>query len=109
MNEIEDWGLSDSYVHACAPLDARRPIRSITGSLSLHEYRKLLSADPVDHAGGKLKRKTAALHLNCPSALPASVSVSSGASTPPLSPSYSHSLISQRSEEPEIGEAQPGK
>ena len=111
MNEREDWGDSDSYVHACTPLDARRPIRSITGLLSLHDYRKLLSADPVDHAGGKLKRKTAALHLNRPSALPPSaVSVSSGASTPPpLSPSYSHSIISQRSEEPEIGEAQPGK
>ncbi|KAJ5296042.1 hypothetical protein N7508_010863 [Penicillium antarcticum] len=109
MNEIGNWELPDSCVHACTPFDARRPIRSITGSLSLHDYRKLLSADPVDHAGGKLKRKTAALHLNRPSALPpSSVSVSSGASTPPpLSPSYSHSVISTWSEEPEIGEAQP--
>ncbi|KAJ6068554.1 hypothetical protein N7499_010441 [Penicillium canescens] len=106
MNEIEHWELPDSYVHACTPLDARRPIRSITGSLSLHDYRKLLSADPVDHASGKLKRKTAALHLNCPSVLPPS-SVSVASSPPPLSPSYSHSIISQRSEEPEIGEAQP--
>ena len=108
MNEIEHWELPDSYVHACTPLDARRPIRSITGSLSLHDYRKLLSADPVDHAGGKLKRKTAALHLNRPSALPPS-SVSVASTPPPLSPSYSHSIISQRSEEAEIGEAQSGK
>ncbi|KAJ5769891.1 uncharacterized protein N7511_001942 [Penicillium nucicola] len=108
MNEIENWELPDSYVHACTPLDARRPIRSITGSLSLHDCRKLLSADPVDHASGKLKRKTAALHLNSsPALIPSSVSISSGASTPPLSPSYSHSVISTWSEEPEIGKAQP--
>jgi hypothetical protein len=59
-----------------------------------------------------LKRKTAALHLNRSSPLFIShpVSVSSVASSPPpLSPSYSHSIVSQWSEEPEIGEAQTGK
>ncbi|KAJ5206280.1 hypothetical protein N7491_003100 [Penicillium cf. griseofulvum] len=93
-----------------------RSIKSrITGALSIHDYHKFLSksadrmGDPVDHTGRKLKRKTAALHLNRPSALPISypVSVSSVASSPPpLSPSYSHSIVSQWSEEPEIGEAQ---
>lgn len=114
--------------HACTPLsnplpdDAMslppRSIKSgITGALSLHQYRKFLSNstdridDPVDHAGKKLKRKPAALHLYRPPALDISypVSVSSASSPPPLSPSYSHSIISQRSEEPEIGAAQPGK
>lgn len=114
--------------HACSPLSKPLPadamslpprsIKSgITGTLSLHDYRKFLSKsadridDPVDHAGRKLKRKTAALHLNRPPTLDISypISVSSASSPPPLSPSYSHSIISQRSEEPEIGEAQPGK
>lgn len=118
--------------HACTPLskpflgdsaDALslppRSIKSrITGALSLHDYHKFLSksanrsGDPVDHTGKKLKRKTAALHLNRSSPLSISypVSVSSVASSPPpLSPSYSHSTVSQRSEEPEIGEAQTGK
>ncbi|KAJ5322307.1 uncharacterized protein N7506_011437 [Penicillium brevicompactum] len=112
--------------HACSPLSKPLPadamslpprsIKSgITGALSLHDYRKFLSKsadridDPVDHAGRKLKRKTAALHLNRPPALNISYpnSVSSASSPPPLSPSYSHSIISQRSEEPEIGEAHP--
>ncbi|KAJ5971925.1 uncharacterized protein N7479_001843 [Penicillium vulpinum] len=93
-----------------------RSIKSrITGALSIHDYHKFLSesadssGDPVDHTGRKLKRKTAALHLNRPSALPISypVSVSSLASSPPpLSPSYSHSVVSHQSEEAEIGEAQ---
>ncbi|OQE43262.1 hypothetical protein PENCOP_c003G05167 [Penicillium coprophilum] len=93
-----------------------RSIKSrITGVLSIHDYHKFLSksadhiGDPVDLTGRKLKRKTAALHLNRPSALPISypVSISSVASSPPpLSPSYSHSVVSQWSEEPEIGEAQ---
>ncbi|KGO73333.1 hypothetical protein PITC_086210 [Penicillium italicum] len=93
-----------------------RSIKSrITGALSLHDYHKFLSksadriSDPVDHAGRKLKRKTAALHLNRPSPLTISypVSISSVASSPPpLSPSYSHSIVSHWSEEPEIGEAQ---
>ncbi|KAJ5125251.1 hypothetical protein N7448_004578 [Penicillium atrosanguineum] len=83
----------------------------ITGSLSLHDYRKYLSqeyvADPVDRSDKTLKRKTATVNLNRPpaiSALPScAVSVSSVASSPPpLSPSYSHSILSQRSEqEPE--------
>ncbi|KAJ5567681.1 hypothetical protein N7535_006987 [Penicillium sp. DV-2018c] len=94
-----------------------RSIKSgITGALSLHDYRKFLSksadrvGDHADHASRKLKRKTAGLHLNRQPALSISypVSISSAASSPPpLSPSYSHSIISQRSEEPEIGEAQP--
>ncbi|KAJ5138385.1 uncharacterized protein N7515_003233 [Penicillium bovifimosum] len=114
--------------HACTtplskPLSADaislppRSIRSgITGALSLHDYRKFLSksadrvGDRADHASRKLKRKTAALHLNRPPALSISypVSVSSATSSPPpLSPSYSQSIVSQRSEEPEIAEAQP--
>ncbi|KAJ5597440.1 hypothetical protein N7537_007524 [Penicillium hordei] len=117
--------------HACPTLSKPKPLledsadalslppRSIksriTGALSLHDYHKFLSksadriTDPVDHAGRKLKRKTAALHLNRPSPLTISypVSISSVASSPPpLSPSYSHSIISHWSEEPEIGEAQ---
>jgi hypothetical protein len=115
--------------HACTPpskplsddaisLPPRSITSGITGSLSLHDYRKSLSKsadcidDLADHAGKKLKRKTAALHLNRPPALKISypVSVSSAASpTPPLSPSYSHSIISQRSEEVEIEEAQTSK
>ncbi|KAJ5503970.1 hypothetical protein N7463_006844 [Penicillium fimorum] len=115
--------------HACTPLskplsvdsaDALsfppRSIKSrITGALSIHDYHKFLSksadriGDPVDQTGKKLKRKTAALHLNRPSALPISypVSISSVASSPPpLSPSCSHSIVSQWSEEPEVVEAQ---
>ncbi|KAJ5779711.1 hypothetical protein N7457_007431 [Penicillium paradoxum] len=113
--------------HACTtslpkPLSADamslppRSIKSgITGALSLHDYRKFLSksadcvGDRADHGGRPLKRKPAALHLNRPPPLTSyPISVSSAASsTPPLSPSYSHSIISQQSEEPEIGEAQP--
>lgn len=107
------------------PLDAVSPpprsIKSgITGALSLHDYRKYLSqsAEPVDDLVDRsektLKRKTANSNLNCPPALtslPSSaVSVCSVASTPPpLSPSYSHSVISQRSEqEPEVSEPATG-
>ncbi|KAJ6126626.1 hypothetical protein N7523_002238 [Penicillium sp. IBT 18751x] len=85
---------------------------AITGSLSLHDYRKYLSQesidDPVDRSDKTLKRKTATTNLHRPlpnSARPScAVSVSSVASSPPpLSPSYSHSIISQRSElEPEF-------
>lgn len=80
----------------------------ITGSLSLHDYRKYLSQegidDPVDRSEKGLKRKTATSNLNRPlplSAVPScAVSVSSAASSPPpLSPSCSHSIISQRSEQ----------
>lgn len=84
----------------------------LTGSLSLHDYRKYLSQeyvdDPVDRSDKTLRRKTATSNLNRPppisSALTScAVSVSSAASSPPpLSPSYSHSVISQWSEqEPE--------
>ncbi|KAI3153656.1 hypothetical protein CBS147317_6464 [Penicillium roqueforti] len=93
-----------------------RSIKSrITGDLSIHDYHKFLSkaadriGDPVDQTGKKLKRKTAALHLNRPSPLSISypVSISSVASSPPpLSPSCSQSIVSHWSEEPEIGEAQ---
>ncbi|KAJ5174303.1 uncharacterized protein N7482_000180 [Penicillium canariense] len=115
-------------VHApCTPLkplpaDAvslpPRSIKSgITGALSLHDYRKYLSQsaecvnDPVDRSEKTLKRKTATLNLNRPSPLMSlsscAVSVSSTASSPPpLSPSYSHSIISYQSEqEPEVSEA----
>ncbi|KAJ5976276.1 hypothetical protein N7481_009983 [Penicillium waksmanii] len=107
------------------PVDAvslpPRSIKSgITGALSLHDYRKYLSqsAEPVDDLVDRsektLKRKTANSNLNRPTALtslPSSaVSVCSVASTPPpLSPSYSHSVISQRSEqEPEVSEPATG-
>lgn len=80
---------------------------TITGSLSLHDYRKYLSQecdDPVDRSDKTLKRKPAASNLNRPPPISAhpscAVSVSSVASSlPPLSPSYSHSIISQRSEQ----------
>lgn len=99
-----------------------RSIKSgITGALSLHDYRKYLSQsaecvdDPVDRSEKTLKRKTATFNLNRPAPLIASVpscaiSVSSAASsTPPLSPSYSHSIISYQSEqEPEVSEASTG-
>lgn len=90
----------------------------ITGALSLHDYRKYLSQsaecvdDPVDRSEKPLKRKTATSNLNRPAPLTTSlsscaISVSSAASTtPPLSPSYSHSIISYQSEqEPEVSEA----
>jgi hypothetical protein len=119
-------------VHApCTPLkplpaDAvslpPRSIKSgITGALSLHDYRKYLSQsaecvdDPVDRSEKTLKRKTATSNLNRPAPLTTSlsscaISVSSAASsTPPLSPSYSHSIISYQSEqEPEVSEASTG-
>lgn len=98
-----------------------RSIKSgITGALSLHDYRKYLSqsaecvVDPVDRSEKTLKRKTATSNLNRPTtltSLPSSaISVCSVASTPPpLSPSYSHSVISQRSEqEPEVSEPATG-
>lgn len=98
----------------------------LTGSLSLHDYRKHLAQaaecvdDPVDRSEKQLKRKTATSNLNRPPALSSTiqscaVSVSSSTSSPPpLSPSYSHSVISQRSEQEEpaeapLGQLQPGK
>lgn len=100
----------------------------LTGSLSLHDYRKHLAQaaecidDPVDRAEKPLKRKTGTSNLNRPPALSAiqscavSVSSSAASSPPPLSPSYSHSVISQRSEQEEpsaveapLGQLQPGK
>ena len=107
------------------PVDAvslpPRSVKSgITGALSLHDYRKYLlqSAecvdDPVDRSEKPLKRKIATSNLNRPTALtslPSSaVSICSVASTPPpLSPSCSHSVISQRSEqEPEVSEVATG-
>lgn len=118
-------------VHAlCTPLkplpaDAvslpPRSIKSgITGALSLHDYRKYLSRsadcvdDPVDRSEKTLKRKTATFNLNRPPPLTSlsscAISVSSAASSPPpLSPSYSHSIISYQSEqEPEVSEASTG-
>lgn len=120
-------------VHAlCTPLkplpaDAvslpPRSIKSgITGALSLHDYRKYLSQsaecvdDHVDRSEKTLKRKTATSNLNRPAPLTitslssCAISVSSAASsTPPLSPSYSHSIISYQSEqEPEVSEASTG-
>ena len=98
-----------------------RSIKSgITGALTLHDYRKYLSQsaecvdDPVDRSEKTLKRKTATSNLNRPAPLTSisscAVSVSSRASSPPpLSPSYSHSIISYQSEqEPEVSEASSG-
>ncbi|KAJ5570576.1 uncharacterized protein N7459_010006 [Penicillium hispanicum] len=86
----------------------------ITGALSLHDYRKHLSqspecvVDPVDRSEKTLKRKTAKSNLARPPVLSSiipssSVSVSSSvaSSPPPLSPSYSQSIVSQRSEQDE--------
>lgn len=108
------------HVHApCTPFkslpaeDATLPPRlkktGITGSLSLHDYRKHLSQspecidDPVDRSKKTLKRKTANLNLNHPPALSSiptyAASLSSAPSPPPLSPSYSHSIVSQCSEQ----------
>jgi len=76
-----------------------------TGALSLHDYRKYLSQecidDPVDRSEKGLKRKPATLNLNQSplSARPSCAISVSSASTPPLSPSYSHSIISQWSEQ----------
>ncbi|KAF7715823.1 Uncharacterized protein PECH_005993 [Penicillium ucsense] len=84
----------------------------MTGMLSLHDYRKFLSQsaecvnDPVDPRVDKtLKRKNATSNLHL---LPqphrrslsfSAISTSSRASSPPpLSPSYSHSIISYQSD-----------
>ncbi|KAJ5814619.1 hypothetical protein N7474_006396 [Penicillium riverlandense] len=93
---------------------APRSTKGFTGALSLHDYRKSLSqshervGDLVDRGAGRtLKRKPRALNLNLNKSTPAlsslssyPVSVSSATSSPPpLSPSYSHSVVSQRSEQ----------
>lgn len=120
----------------CTPLEPLHadatslPARSfgLTGSLSLHDYRKHLAQaaecadDPVDRSEKTLKRKTATSNLNRPPALSnvpsyaVSISSSAASSPPPLSPSYSQSIISQRSEQDEVSElnlplaqVQPGK
>ncbi|EPS33183.1 hypothetical protein PDE_08145 [Penicillium oxalicum 114-2] len=110
-------------VHAlCTPLEATpadavsfppRSIKSgISGVLSLHDYRKSLSRsaecvnDSVDHPSDKtLKRKVAKSNLHFHpsyhrrSLSLGAVSTSSRASSPPpLSPSYSHSILSYQSE-----------
>lgn len=103
---------------------APRSIKGFTGALSLHDYRKSLSqshervGDLVDRGAGRtLKRKPGALNLNLNKSTPAlsslssyPVSVSSATSSPPpLSPSYSHSVVSQRSEQDsEVFDSIPG-
>ncbi|KAJ5156259.1 hypothetical protein N7492_009062 [Penicillium capsulatum] len=92
-----------------APLPPRWNKTGITGSLSLHEYRKHLSQsaecidDPVDRSTKTLKRKTANSNLNRPPALSSiptyATSLPSASTPPPLSPSYSHSIVSQCSEQ----------
>lgn len=94
--------------------DTPRSIHFPTGMLSLHEYRKSQAQARVDDPGDRdarslrsLKRKTGAVHLNRsarPSISSSSypVSVSSATSTPPLSPSYSHSVISRWSLDSEV-------
>ncbi|OJJ40255.1 hypothetical protein ASPWEDRAFT_22452 [Aspergillus wentii DTO 134E9] len=75
------------------------------GSLSLHDYRKCLSQDDESifyHGGKTLKRKNGAVNLqqDQTSSCLYPVSVSSSISNPPpLSPSYSLSVMSQRSEQ----------
>ncbi|KAJ5259552.1 hypothetical protein N7478_012533 [Penicillium angulare] len=108
----------------CTPLEPLHadatllPARSfgLTGSLSLHDYRKHLAQaaecidDPVDRSERTLKRKTATSNLNRPPALSnipsyaVSISSSAASSPPPLSPSYSQSIISQRSELDDVPE-----
>jgi len=104
---------------------APRSIKGVTGALSLHDYRKSLSQshervdDPVDRSAGRtLKRKPGALNLNWNKSTPVlssfssyPVSVSSATSSPPpLSPSYSLSVVSQRSEQDsEVFDSIPGK
>ncbi|KAJ5730791.1 uncharacterized protein N7483_005299 [Penicillium malachiteum] len=94
------------------------PTRSfgLTGSLSLHDYRKHLAQaaeyndDPVDRSEKTLKRKTGTSNLNRPpdistlSSYAVSISSSGASSPPPLSPSCSHSVISQRSELDEVSD-----
>lgn len=120
---LEFHGLYAPCIPSSPSVDAvSHPARSIkskvAGALSLHDYRKYLSQstesidDPVDRSEKPLNRKTAKFNLNPPSPLSAlssrAVSVSSGASTPPLSPSCSHSVISQPSEQESEPEVQPG-
>ncbi|QQK46157.1 hypothetical protein Pdw03_1055 [Penicillium digitatum] len=98
-------------LHACPTPLSNPLLRDSADALSLppRSLKSHRSSDPVDHIGRKLKRRTAALHLNRSSPLTISYPVSSSSiasSPPPLSPSYSHSIVSHWSEEPEIGEAQ---
>ncbi|KAJ6015997.1 hypothetical protein N7540_010588 [Penicillium herquei] len=94
------------------------PTRSfgLTGSLSLHDYRKHLAQaaeyndDPVDRSEKTLKRKTGTSNLNRPpelstfSSYAVSISSSGASSPPPLSPSCSQSVLSQRSELDEVSD-----
>lgn len=120
---LEFHGLYAPCIPSSPPADAvSHPARSIkskvAGALSLHDYRKYLSRsaesidDPVDRSEKPLKRKTAKSNLNPPPPLSSlssrTVSVSSAASTPPLSPSRSHSVVSQPSEQESEPEVQPG-
>ena len=110
--------MDPDHVHAsCTPspslpeeIATSIPPRLIkSGSLSLHDYRKHLAQaaecvdDPVDRSEKTLKRKTAKSNLNRPPALSSiptyAASLSSASSPPPLSPSYSHSVVSQHSEQ----------
>ncbi|KAJ5621781.1 hypothetical protein N7528_006564 [Penicillium herquei] len=102
--------------------DTAFPTRSfgLTGSLSLHDYRKHLAQaaeyndDPVDRSEKTLKRKTGTSNLNRPaesstfSSYAVSISSSRASSPPPLSPSCSQSVLSQRSELEEVSDA-PGQ
>lgn len=113
---LELHGLYAPCIPSSLPKDAAMflPPRSIkagmTGSLSLHDYRKYLAQstecvdDPVDRSERTLKRKLAKSNLNRPPPLSGvssrAVSVSSAASSPPpLSPSCSQSVLSHCSEQ----------
>lgn len=112
---LEWHGLYAPCIPSSLPKDAASfPLRSIkagmTGSLSLHDYRKYLAQstefidDPVDRSERTLKRKLAKSNLNRPPPLSGfssrAVSVSSAASSPPpLSPSCSQSVLSHCSEQ----------
>ncbi|KAJ5898819.1 hypothetical protein N7495_003563 [Penicillium taxi] len=90
----------------------------VTGALSLHEYRKNLAesaecvADLVDLSELKVRRKQAIKNLSRPQPIyivPYAESISSTESSPPpLSPSYSNSILTQQSEQDYITELSLG-
>ncbi|KAJ6090213.1 hypothetical protein N7486_009028 [Penicillium sp. IBT 16267x] len=123
-NELPGGSLSimdaNATYHEPLSTDASFSVRSIglTGTLSLHDYRKQLAQavecidDPVDRyrSAKTLRRKTGTSNLNRPPEIvtvPYAVSTASSvASTPPpLSPSCSHSIASTRSEQDEVSES----
>ncbi|KAJ5777729.1 hypothetical protein N7520_000975 [Penicillium odoratum] len=121
-NELLDGSLSsmdlaNATYHEPLSTDAL-PTRSIglTGTLSLHDYRKQLAQaaecfdDPVDRSERTIRRKTGTSNLNSLpeiATVPYAVSTSSSVTStpPPLSPSCSQSILSLRSEQDEVSES----